>query len=190
MPLLGEVKEPVGGKLLLERVCRWGWALRIYTLTPLPALSPASCMWTETCLTSFLLLPPCLRPSPAFPTTHEDSMPLETQTEIKPSSVSCSYSWCLTAATEKWLMHVTFSSYLWPWWSRHSLVFRLLVYLTRLAETCSEMSLLFYLHYEILNCLLPCIQWHSLKGVWLARTLWNPVWFPMPQNFILFFPYN
>lgn len=39
--------EPLEGRALLEEVCHWGWALRLYSLSLLPVCPPCpsvSCM--------------------------------------------------------------------------------------------------------------------------------------------------
>lgn len=52
--LLGKVMEPLGGAVLLEEVCRWGWALRLSCLVPLPVLSFCFLCSDELCLLCFL----------------------------------------------------------------------------------------------------------------------------------------
>lgn len=67
----------LGGGNLLEEVCYWRWALRVYSLTPLPVQSPQPPLCF---LTARLASSPCHRVWPAFPY----SLPLEPLARIHP----------------------------------------------------------------------------------------------------------
>lgn len=69
--LFGQVMKSLA---LLKKVCHWGWALRAYNLTPLP-------------INTLCFLP--LLPHPAFHAMM-DSSPLDPETKISISSLSCS----------------------------------------------------------------------------------------------------
>lgn len=45
--LLGKITEPLGGGTLLEKVHRWGQALRVYSLSQFPLVLSASCRKME-----------------------------------------------------------------------------------------------------------------------------------------------
>ena len=61
--LSGKVMGPLGGGDLMEEVCHWGWALRFYSLAPLPVLSH---VWRRCDCSAphfqatLILMPPCL----------------------------------------------------------------------------------------------------------------------------------